>query len=553
MRPWEEYQKGPWDDYQDPQNIPDDSQNIPDLVGAAAGGVNTLLPAIAGLPVDTVTAARNLGRMGYGLGRKVIGEKLLGETPVEAVANAPEIIDPSTQVGGSEWMKRKISEMMGVDPFSPPDPNDPLQKKIHMASSILAAGALSPAKGVKQLVSNVGRMTPPAAGAVTAQTVLPDEPLAPLVGMMAAPGGVTAARAVKQKVFPSASQAFMKANKLGYKVPPALAKGTKSQQLMEGTAGPVPTKQRASIYNQKITNNIIKKDIGYNKDSPLSPEGLETIRLRAGKVYSKAKKLGTFKTDKEFTTDLEKISKQNTALAKEFPEFMASPHGKQSVVDLVKMFKKEQISSEALVDAVKQLRSDAKVGFRSQDPSIYSLAKANSKMANALEGLMERSVKSLKPEFLSEFKSARQRIAKTYTIEKALKGENVDAVALGRELDKGKPISGAIKDVAEFGQNFKGAAQVNPPQMTNFRPADILVPVAGAMSTSNPMWLLAMGARPALRTLLLSKPYQKMLARAKPEAIKRIMKLPERSQAGAVAALLDEFNSLENNSQKHLQ
>ena len=156
---------------------------------------------------------------------------------------------------------------------------------------------------------------------------------------------------------------------------------------------------------------------------------------------------------------------------------------------------------------------------------------------------MERNIKISKPEFLSQFKAARRRIAKTYTVEKALKGENVDAVALGRQLDKGKPLSGTIRDVAEFGQQFKGSAQTVPPQQTNFRPMDYVAGVGGAVATGNPAYLLAAGARPGLRSLLLSKPYQAMMARVKPTAIKKVIAMPKQSQAAALAALLQEFQS----------
>jgi hypothetical protein len=44
-----------------------------------------------------------------------------------------------------------------------------------------------------------------------------------------------------------------------------------------------------------------------------------------------------------------------------------------------------------------------------------------------------------------------------------------------------------------------------------------------------------------------------MLARVKPAAIKRVMKMPERAQAGAIAVLLDEFKGLENETQTSSQ
>lgn len=524
MKPWEEYQEGPWTEYQS-------TDNSSDYREAAYSGVRNLVPAIAGMPMDAAQNIVNLGKMAVGVAK---GETVGGDLP--------DLSGPP--IGGSEWIKDKINQLYGRDIHSPPDPTDPTQQKIHMASGIMGAGLLAPAQGIKQVAANVGKMAIPAGGAVTGKTIAPDQPLAPMIGMMAAP---TAVGALKSGIPPS--RAFMKAHKLGYKVPPSLVKPTKTQQFAEGTAGPVPTKQKASIQNQSVTNELIKKEIGYPKDIPLSREGLQGIRAEAGKVYEQAKNLGTFTVDKNFTSQIKGIAKQGSTISKEFPGLI-----KKDVAKMVKNFTgKKTISAESTVELIKQLRADSSVGFKSQDPATLALAKANGKMANALEGLMERNIEKSSRGFLKAFRDARQRIAKTYTVENALKGENVDAVFLGRQLDKGKPISGRMKDVAEFGQHFKGAAQINPPQQTNFRPVDIAVGVGGALSAQNPAYLLAMGARPSLRTLLLSKPYQNMLARVKPGALKRVMKLPESSQAAAIASLLEEFKALENEPQPNSQ
>lgn len=500
---------------------------------ATVAGANVLAPSLLGLPVDTMRNLVNLGIAGYGVARKELGE-LAGEEGYIP----PEPLPPMP--GGSEWMQRKISGVMGADPFAAPDEADPIQQRAKMIGTILASGAISPTTGVKQTLKNVAGMTVPAGGAVAAQETFPDQPLAPMMGMMAAPSGIAALKKGKEVIAPKidAGKAFIKAHKLGYKVPPALAKPSKTQQFAEGAAGPVPTKQKASIYNQQVTNRLIKKDLDYPDDMPLSPEGLGAIRAQAGKVYEQAKQLGTIKTDSKFMKDVSKIANQSTALAKEFPGMV-----KPDVVKLAKTFGKDKISSEALVEAVKQLRADSAAGFRSSDPATLALAKANGKMANALESMMERAAKTTAPDLVPALKSARQKIAKTYTVEKALKGENVDAVALGRQLDKGKPLSGAIRDVAEFGQQFKGAAQVNVPQQTNFRPMDIAGGVGGAAVTGESKWLAAMAARPALRSLLLSKPYQAMLAKTPPAKINEIMKLPPEAQATALNAMLQEFQS----------
>lgn len=365
------------------------------------------------------------------------------------------------------------------------------------------------------------------------------------VGAIGAPMVAAAGTAMAK---PTISRAFAKAHKLGYKIPPVLAKGTKTQQFMEGAAGPVPTKQKASIHNQQITNKLVKKDIGYPDDVPLSSDGLNAVRAEAGKAYDNVKIIGVFKSDKPYKEALTNITKQNSALQRDFPGAV-----RKDISDMVNTYTRKQMSSEGTVEAVKQLRADSSAGFNSTDPAISGMARAKGKVADALEKLMERQASKTHPDLVPALKAARQRIAKTYTVEKALKGENIDAVALGRMLDKGKPLSGAMRDIAEVGQNFKGAVQTNVPQQSNFRPMDVVAGVGAAGYMQQPGYLAAMGARPAIRSILLSKPYQKMLASVKPGAIKRILSLAPESQTGAIAALLDEFNSLQNTTQTDSQ
>jgi len=531
---------------QQAQEIPQETP-ITDYGTAAVSGANVLAPALAGMPVDFARNLANLGIAGYGVARKEIGEALGEEGYIP-----PELLPP--QPGGSEWMQEKMAAgtqaVGGGDPFAIPDPTDPTQQKLHMAGTILASGALAPSTGIKQTAANIAKMTIPAGGAIGMKEAFPAEPLAPLVGMMAAPAAVAAIGKAKTAIIPKvdATKAFLKAHKLGYKVPPALAKPTKTQQMVEGgIAGSAVTRQKASIHNQQVTNELIKKDIGYPKEVPFSRDGLASIRSEAGKIYEQAKGVGTFKTDASFMKDINKIANQGSALAKEFPGMV-----KQDVVNLAKTFNKKQISSEALVEAVKQLRADSSAGFRSQDPATLALAKANGKMANALEGLMERSIKVSQPDLLPALKAARQKIAKTYQIEKVLKGENVDAVTMGRELNKGKPMSGAMKDVAEFGQNFKGAAMTDVPQPTGYRITDTLLGIGGAAATQNPMYLALAGARPAVRSVILSKPYQAMLARPNGGAIRnaviKAMKLPERESIAALNAIMAEESQRSGNA-----
>lgn len=482
---------------------------------------------------------------------------LAGRYGLEGLGSAAEVftapVDVPMEMAGLQvtGRGRKLADYLNL-----PKPETPTERVVGEASKFLTAGGgfVGGARKIAPLVEGAPRKV---------AEVMAARPAAQAVSAVGAGGGVGVAREAElpwyaqlgagllgggvgmARIPKKINEAFMKAHKIGYTVPPSMAKPTVTQQAVEGIAGPVPTKQRASIKNQENTNRLIKEEIGYNKDVPLSKEGLEGIRSEAGKIYDQATKLGTFTVDKSFNQQLGQISKEGSALQKDFPGLVS-----KDVIKLINSFKgKKTVSAEGVVEAVKKLRADASTGFKSQDPNVVNMARAKGKLANSLEGLMERNIETgTGKEFLQTFRNARQRIAKTYTIENALKGENVDAVALGRQLDKGKPLSGKIKDVAEFGQYFKGAAQVNPPQTTNFRGMDIVAAVGSTAWLNSPVGILALGARPALRTIMLSKPYQGMMARVKPGAIKRVLKLRKEDQAAALEALLAEHNQNFGNS-----
>ena len=140
-------------------------QQAGDYGQAAIAGANRLAPSLLGMAVDTGVNVRNLGAAGYGY----LKNKLTGST------DTPEMIDPSTQFGGSASFQRGMTNVTqgagGGDPFALQDPNDRTQQNIAMGGTILASGMINPASGVKQVVGNVGKMGVPAAGAIAGREI----------------------------------------------------------------------------------------------------------------------------------------------------------------------------------------------------------------------------------------------------------------------------------------------------------------------------------------------------------------------------------------------
>lgn len=128
--------------------------------------------------------------------------------------------------------------------------------------------------------------------------------------------------------------------------------------------------------------------------------------------------------------------------------------------------------------------------------------------------LEEEALKANKPELLPELRQARQQIAKSYDIEKALNigTGDISAPALARALDKGAPFTGNLRTVAEFGNAFPSSVREGA-----------RVPTAG-VSKSEALASLLLGglispiaaalpfASGPTRSMILSPAYQRQMA-----------------------------------------
>jgi hypothetical protein len=162
---------------------------------------------------------------------------------------------------------------------------------------------------------------------------------------------------------------------------------------------------------------------------------------------------------------------------------------------------------------------------RSADPEQLTKAKMAKANASRIETELEKYAASMgKEDLLPALRDARQQIAKTYTVEKALNPTtgSVDAKVLAKELQKGKPLSGELKQAADFAERFKKAVQT-PEQMGSLpgvSPLDFAYASGGGaynlFQGDNAIEGAAAGLalRPAARAAILSKFGQDRLAKA---------------------------------------
>lgn len=299
--------------------------------------------------------------------------------------------------------------------------------------------------------------------------------------------------------------------KLGYVTPPSQSNPSILNQALEGAAGKLKTAQAASVKNQPLTQSLTKRALGIADDTPLSVEALEQVRKNAGQAYETARALGVMQPGKSYFDQLDDAVKTFTKSAQSFPDAKLPP-----VVGDIAALKAQAIDADSAVSMISIIRDKAKQSFAGQDAEA---GRAYSAAAKALENLLEdHAVKIGAPqEVVKQLRQARALIAKTYSVQKAMNAASgvVSAPKLGAQLERGKPLDGDLRTVAKIGSAYKQAMQ--PPEhmgsVVGLSPFDYGTAALGyGTSGGNPLTLAGLVARPALRSLLLSKPYQNTLA-----------------------------------------
>lgn len=263
------------------------------------------------------------------------------------------------------------------------------------------------------------------------------------------------------------------AQKAGYVVPPSAHNPTFLTNRLESLAGKAALNQEASARNQQVTNELARRYLGLPSNTAISEQTLETLRNQASKPYREIAGI--------------------------------SPTASKALEDL------------------KQARFDTNAFFKhynvSADPNSLAKARQASAQVTALEQQLEEFAQQAgRPQLIPQLRAARQQIAKTYEVEKALNVAtgDVSAHTLGRSLDRGKPISGDLNVSARFAQAFpqysRDAAGNPQAGVSHLEPVTAsLLGIGGATATDSPYGFAA-AALPLLRGParfgLLSKPGQ---------------------------------------------
>lgn len=302
------------------------------------------------------------------------------------------------------------------------------------------------------------------------------------------------------------------AKNAGYVFPPSQVNpGSIVNNVLEGFSGKIKTAQSAAAKNEDVTASLAKAAIGAPQDATLNNATINAIRTEAGKAYSAVRQSGPVVADQQYGSDFSKVIGEYQNLAEQFPS-----QRNASIDGLVKdlsLDPAKPVDPSTVVDLVRRLRKDGFANLRSDHPETAQLGQIQIGAQNALEDLLDRNLQaSGNPDLLNNFREARTLFAKTYTVEKALEDSTGKIVAskIGREYSRGKPLTGELATIGKVAEAFPKAVQNVNTSMPALSPLDYLG--GGLGYTIHPAYAAAALARPLVRSAILSKPYQSLMA-----------------------------------------
>ncbi len=296
----------------------------------------------------------------------------------------------------------------------------------------------------------------------------------------------------------------------GYRVAPGDAASSGVVQRADSFAGNAPMQRRLQIENQNVTNRLAARSLGLDEGTILNRQRLIAYRAEQGQAYAVLDNLNDVPVDVELRRAASNATRSARQAARDFPSG-PRPEGLNTLFGVADDIGNAQsFTGVGVKEQIRQLRDASDRAFANQNASVGRHIR---QMADALEDAAERQlVRQGSPGAIEAYRQARQNIARSYTIEDALKGSDVDAT----RLPTGRPLGDELDLVRRMADEFPQAVRV-PKQSARdfgmFESIAALTAGGAGVATGNPMIGLAAllsGSRPIMREVLTGPVGQRM-------------------------------------------
>jgi len=480
-------------------------------------------------PLDVFRGKTTTGQLAMGAGNLIntgiqnvlgslgVSDEYMGRTPTAPTPAAPTQSISDIISGVAKTAQERPGLLVGslgtalTDPLNLALPGG-IQRSLATATPrVVAQAAPRTATAVQNLGSAAagGAVSSTAAQLAETGTVNPAQLSNEILAgtLLAAPFAATGAATTPRQVAPltQSQQVAQQAVAQGATLPPSQVNPTILNRLLEGFSGKQQTSQVASIKNQEVINTQARKSLGLAPDTPITPQVLQQYREVKGQAYDALRSNPAYYTDRTFIGD---VNKRIADLQK-----LANTTDVSAELNVLNGLKQLSFNGDGLVEQIKRLRGDAETNLSSGDARNISLGRAQKFASQQLEDLAERNLQKFnQPDVMSNFKQARQDIAKSYTIEKSLNAAtgDVSGAKLGQRAAAGKIVPAELQAVsnaaAAFPTAFQNVARIG--SVPGISPLDVGAAGVAAASSGNPSLLAAVAGRPLVRSAITSAPFQ---------------------------------------------
>lgn len=365
-------------------------------------------------------------------------------TPLSGLAAMAGSALPGPQNQGTDW-QQGIQNMFTYRPKT--QAGRETSKSVALPFEMLAKGG----DMAGQVASDVTGSPAVGAGVNTAIQMVPSLLFR---GGKAPPKGAPAA--ARGGVHPAVEQA----QQAGFVLQPSQVIGGKpvgslGKRIAERGAGKADLPAEASIKNQKRVVEMTAEEIGLKKGEQITPASIKELRDQANKKYDALESVPEkLDPDVHYYYGLHEIREASKSAVKG-----GGPDAR--INKLVNQYQagRKNISVADTMKEVRDLRFDSRKNMAAEKPETVRLGEAQRKIADVMEDLIDRQVSPKHPNAVKEWRAARQQLAKLHLVDDALKGTEIDASVFAKALNRGEPLSGHLKTLAEVANNFPQVMQ----------------------------------------------------------------------------------------------
>jgi hypothetical protein len=248
--------------------------------------------------------------------------------------------------------------------------------------------------------------------------------------------------------------AAREAQRLGIALSPEQIQPTLVPKTLSAVAGQRGTDAIANANKNQI-RKIVINELGLPETTQFDSKApFNQARMRVAEPYSQVKKLPTMVADDNLISSLNNLRPDQAVIG-------ANQKTKaiNAIIDDAISKTSAGLDGAQILKNVQTLRQEARKTYNNKSADLQALDLADTRLAiaNSLEAMIESNI--FNPKLLSDFRQARQKMAKTYAYEDATDFNTgmIDVNKLSRITSKDNAMTGDIAALGKIAGNFPDA------------------------------------------------------------------------------------------------